>query len=498
MLTALDFTSSCLEFCSKEPALLYDLNLMSLTLDFLVSACFAEIVHPSSTESDSLTGVGTPEGKNKPNERDAGSVFGGSCSVPKQEYAELREECLQAALDLERERRRTGGDDTASGNNSELTPKQPSRPDEEETEEGETVKVADPQGKEDVRKENRLTVTGQADVSTCKGVTEVSEIEEKSPKEFAAAADHLAGKTSSEAAEVVEKKTLKESAAVAGQLDEETYREVVKVADRLMRERIVEKLDPQLHGSIVKLVDLMTAVLALVQKRNSTKLFDRSSGKNAAVAHVLHILGHILASVTVCSVISVSCAGDTQLKDFLSAMIAVSEEDDDEEPDLHGNDGSFTQRSSKRVSPVFEHEDSVNLVTVALRELVQTAQVRTACTKCLTSFFASPTAKGGSPQKLSVEKSMKFGRVLKLNLSLCKVRNPLKTIKVIEELSQLLAGWFHREKDDTVAELQDCVSAVLKELLRREKLAEERRRNPTVAEVMEKVQKKLPRWKCEY
>ena len=478
--------------------MLYDLNLMSLTLDFLVSACFAEIVHPSSTESDSLTGVGTQEGKNKPNERDAGSVFGGSCSVPKQEYAELREECLQAALDLERERRRTGGDDTASGNNSDLTPKQPSRPDEEETEEGETVNVADPQGKEDVRKENRLTVTGQADVSTCKGVTEVSEIEEKSPKEFAAAADHLAGKTSSEAAEVVEKKTLKESAAVAGQLDEETYREVVKVADRLMRERIVEKLDPQLHGSIVKLVDLMTAVLALVQKRNSTKLFDRSSGKNAAVAHVLHILGHILASVTVCSVISVFCAGDTQLKDFLSAMIAVSEEDDDEEPDLHGNDGSFTQHSSKRVSPVFEHEDSVNLVTVALRELVQTAQVRTACTKCLTSFFASPTAKGGSPQKLSVEKSMKFGRVLKLNLSLCKVRNPLKTIKVIEELSQLLAGWFHREKDDTVAELQDCVSAVLKELLRREKLAEERRRNPTVAEVMEKVQKKLPRWKCEY
>lgn len=481
--------------------MLYDLNLMSLTLDFLVSACFAEIIHPSSTETDSLTGVGTQEGKNKPNERDAGSVFGGSCSVLKQEYEELREECLQAALDLEHERRRTGGDDTASGNNSELTAKQPSRPDEEEAEEGETVKVADPQGEEDVQEENRLTVTGQADVRTCEGVTEVSETEEKSPKEFAAAADHLAGKTSSEAAEVDEKKTLKESAAVAGQLDEETYREVVKVADRLMREKIVEKLDPQLHGSIVKLVDLMMAVLALVQKRNSTKLFDRNSGKNAAVAHVLHVLGHILASVMVCSVISVSCAGDTQLKDFLSAMIAVSEEDDDEEPDLHGNDGSFstfTQHSSKCVSPVFEHENLVNLVTVALRELVQTAQVRTACTKCLSSFFASPTAKGGSPQKLSVEKSMKFGRVLKLNLSLCKVINPLKTIKVIEELSQLLAGWFHREKDDTVAELQDCVSAVLKELLRREKLAEERRRNPTVVEVMEKVQKKLPRWKCEY
>ena len=479
--------------------MLYDLNLISLTLNFLVSACFTEIVHPSSTESDSLTTAGTQEEKNKPSERDAGSVFGVSCSVPKHEYEELREKCLQAALDLERECQRTGGDDAASGNNSELTAKQPSRPDDkEEEEEGEAVKVADPQGEEDVQKENCLTVTGQADVRTLEGVTEVSEIEKKSAKEFATAADHLAGKTSSEAAEVDEKKTLKESAAVAGQLDEEIYREVVKVADRLMREKIVEKLDQQLHSSIVKLVDLMTAMLALVQKRNSTKLFDRSSGKNTAVANILHVLGHILASVTVCSVISASHAGDTQLKDFLSAMIAVSEEDDDKEPDLHGNDGSFTQRSSKHVAPVSEHEESVNLVTVALQELVQTAQVRTVCTKCLSSFFASPTAKGGSPQKLSVEKSMKFGRVLKLNLSLCKVRNPLKTIKVIEELSQLLAGWFHREKDDTVAELQDCVSAVLKELLRREKLAEERRRNPTVVEVMEKVQKKLPRWKCEY
>ena len=473
------------------------------------------MLHPSGVELELLSRSDTQEGKNKQSERDSGGLFFGGCFVSKLEYKELHEKCLQAALEGRQQRI-----DDAVSRNSELTAEQPNRPDEESQKE--LVKDGDEPDKQ-LQKES-VTFAGEADEKTHKGVTQVDEKqidkvfvgvaedldektgkevvemhEKKTHKEFDTVTDQLDEKTNKENDEKDEKKTHRKCDTITDQLDEETYKEVVKVADQLMQEKIVEKLDQQLHDSMIKLTDHVAAMLVLVQKRMSTKLFDRSSCKREAMASVLNVLGHILASVIVFSVMSVSSAGDTQLKELLSSMIAA-DEDDEDEPDLRAgeNDGTSTKLGWTYVSPVSEHVDSVNLVTVVLGELMRTAQVRTTCTNCLSSFFASQTAKERPAQKLSAEKSRKFGRVLKLSLNLCKVKKPLRTTKVMEELSGLLAGWSHREKNDTAAELQVCLSAMLKELERREKLAEEKRRNPTLEEVMQKVQKRLPRWMCKY
>ena len=274
-------------------------------------------------------------------------------------------------------------------------------------------------------------------------------------------------------------------------LDEKTHKDVVQAADQLAQEKIKDRLDVKILDSLVRLVDLLTDTLALVEKRMSTKLFDRNSCRSGDMGKVLHILGHILASVVVLGVVAVSTGPCFSLRECLRKWICVDEDD----KDVDSSDITSTQSNMKTES-VKSEDDAVNLVAETLADLASASQTRSACLKCLASFFLIQPTKEGQQQKLSTEKSIKFGRVMKLRLCFSKVSKPLQLVTVVQDFAKLLAAG--KMEDGQDLGLRKCVSSIVTEVQRREKIAEEKRLNPSLSDVMDRVQNRTVRWKCEY
>ncbi|KAK7094712.1 gem-associated protein 4-like [Littorina saxatilis] len=461
--TLLDFASCALEFCSPKPALLYDLSLISVTLDSLVSVCFMEILHSSDSAA---------EPKKKGARGDTGEYtcgeFASVFSVLAKKYEQISKKHQTHAVE--------------GGQCSEAV---------ESAERGTSESVAETESLQ--KKANAET-----------GISE-SAAESSQKKRMDCVESMLQSKGND--SEVLPEKVVKDeqnpsekkdSVIVTGKTEELPVQE--KVPEKLdsqqlpLQEKVPEQLDSQLLDNIARLVDLVTEILALVQRRMSTKLFDRSSCTSGAMANVVHVLGHILASVVVFSVLSFSSRQGQDLRDCLRCLIAEDEIDEDElERQGEGSNANSAEKNTELVASESYH--STNLIAQELTKLIKEAETRNICLQCLRSFFAGQSAKDGLPQKLSTEKSVKFGRVVKLNLKLHLITKPLKTVKVVQDFSKLLATWYEQEKEGTAAELIDCMLAIFRELQRREKIAEERRLNPSLEEVMQKVQKKLPRWK---
>ncbi|XP_076436417.1 uncharacterized protein LOC143275954 isoform X2 [Babylonia areolata] len=290
-----------------------------------------------------------------------------------------------------------------------------------------------------------------------------------------------------------------EEEGLMSSVDEKRRREA---ADQQVLDKVLEQVDHHVQDRLTQLADLLTQTLTLVQRRMSTKLFDRDCCKSgSAMTAVLPVLGHILGSVVVLCVLAVSDVPGRQFRWCLDGWASMEE---DEDPGLDVSCVSSSEKSSE--AAVCNEDRSVSVIGEALSRLVRTSEVKSACLNCLTSFFAVQTTKKGGAAttatggargllKLSDEKAVKFGRVLKLTLRLCRFPRHLKLVRVVRTFSELLqADESGEQKGDGGGGLRRCVSLMAGELQRREKAAEERRRNPSLAEVMEKVQRKAPRW----
>ncbi|KAL8612812.1 hypothetical protein ACOMHN_033482 [Nucella lapillus] len=388
--TTLTFARHSLTFCTPDPALLYDLSLMSATLDALLSCIVSEIIHMPEMESQNteLQNKGA-----KPSDRTQ-TLFSRVVLMSQKKYQDLSKKCQEAAFQSE-------------------------------------------------------------------------QVNTTSPKQ-------------NSGSELVEE----------SDMDHETKVEVLDAANQLVLDHILQQLDQKVQDNLTQIVELALEMLKLMHKRMSTKLFNRSSCRRGAMASVLPVLGRILSSVIVFCVLSVFDQPSNFMKDCFTGWL-LKEEDGDHDSSLEANSTCPPLNSSDSNPSEHPHKEPISLVAEAFSLLIRTS--RTVCLKCLSSFFAVQTAKGpGSLQKLSVEKSVKFGRVVKLNHPVSHLPKPLKLVRVVQKFSELLAGGYFRVKEDE--ELMACMSPLVTELGKREQAAEEKWRNPCLADVMDKVQKKRSRW----
>jgi hypothetical protein len=562
--TVLHFTSSALGFCSQKPSLLFDLQMVSAVLDFLVSRFVSEAIHqpgsgsalfnikiqeaktmemqglpydPSYEPDFHPEGIRTDEACNRSLKDQTGSDKNSKKDPAELELNSKGDEAKsesdsakdQPASDKDINQAKTGldqksgsmvDDQTESKSESQ---RRSENVDRSQRESGENSAQRDLAGSDDPTKSDENFTKNECDEKSIKERTKSSGSSANNPTDTDN--DSSKGQTGSDRSPVNNGK----------EPDVNASNKTTNKTSTLSRKGADVSEDE------ARLMELIVELLEVVRKRNATSLYDRDRVRSTDKSLAAHVLGHTLSCAVVLCLLSSSSSSLLELRNTLLSLVSRDDDDDDDDEgkgDVDGDGDTLLSKNqdaagsskpssedklieeskmkgAKTVVGVDNSSDiasssfskNVQNFSEKFLELCRTSEVKQVMLCCLSSFFStgSATSKGSAAQqKLPKDKAAQFGKILKLNLNLTEVAKPFKMVLLLRELSRLVSlsvggvgGVGGGGGVEGGEQLETCVSAVLVEVERREKVAETRRRNPSLTEVTERVTKRLPRWKCE-